>query len=153
MSLIFRTWMRLAATDKHQSWMHKRTNKQTNKQTVSQTKSRLNGTHRGLQQRDDAGDARSTTTNIKKKLTEYQYWHLSHLTRVFDKWINLPFRTVWSTVGLFKNIPLQPYLFQTHDQSIFNINSSIHDVCAFVVVIRNLFSVSQSISSQKLHKC
>ena len=33
MSLIFRTWMRLAATDKQQSWMlgdNKRTNQQTN---------------------------------------------------------------------------------------------------------------------------
>ena len=54
MSLIFRTWMRLAATDKHQSGMHKQTNVQTNKQTSSQTKSRLNGTYRGWQQRDAA---------------------------------------------------------------------------------------------------
>ncbi len=51
-TLIFRTWMRLAATDKHQSWMHKQTNVQTNTQTVSHTESRLNGTDRVLQQRD-----------------------------------------------------------------------------------------------------
>ena len=36
MSLIFRTWMRLAATDKQQSWMLG-DNKQTNKQTNSFT--------------------------------------------------------------------------------------------------------------------
>jgi hypothetical protein len=36
MSLIFRTWMRLAATDKHQSWMLGN-NKQTNKHTNSFT--------------------------------------------------------------------------------------------------------------------
>ena len=36
MSLIFRTWMRLAATDKQQSWMLG-DNKQTNRQTNSFT--------------------------------------------------------------------------------------------------------------------
>jgi hypothetical protein len=53
MSLIFRTWMRLAATDKQQSGMHKQTNVQTNKQTVSQTKSRLNGMNHGLYRREN----------------------------------------------------------------------------------------------------
>jgi hypothetical protein len=64
----------------------------------------------------------STKTDIKmnikwlrlKRYSLFTNWHLSHLTRFFGGWINLPFWTVWRTVGFYENIPLQPCLSFKH---------------------------------------
>ncbi len=47
---------------------------------------------------------------------KYTNWHLSHLTHFFGEWINLPFRTVWTTIGFFwKYSTANLSKFQTHD--------------------------------------